>query len=53
MQRQSPEEFLLSLLETIDDLPPTLASRFDELLKKDDGDRSQAIRELFEDIARE
>jgi hypothetical protein len=53
MHRQSAEEFLSSLLETLDDLPTAFARRFAELLKKDDGDRSQAIRELFEDVARE
>ena len=32
MHRPSAEEFLLTLLETVDDLPPDLAQRFAELL---------------------
>jgi len=53
MHRQSAQEFLLSLLETLDDLPPDVARRFAEVLKQDNPDRSQAIRQLFEDIAGE
>jgi hypothetical protein len=53
MHRQSAEEFLLTLLETLDDLPPEIASRFADVLKKEDADRSQAIRQLFEDLAGE
>ena len=53
MQRQNAEEFLLTLLETIDDLPPDLASRLAEVLKNGEGDRSQALRQLFEDAAGE
>jgi hypothetical protein len=53
MHRPSAEEFLLTLLETLDELPPDLARRFAEVLKKDDGDRSSAIRQLFEDVAGE
>lgn len=53
MHRPSAEEFLLTLLETLDDLPPDLAPRLAVVLKKDDVDRSQAIRELFEDVAGE
>lgn len=34
------------LLETLDDLPPDVARRFEEVLKKEDVDRSQAIRQL-------
>lgn len=51
MHRQSADEFLLTLLETLDDLPPDLARRFAEVLKNEYGDRSQAIRQLFEDAA--
>ena len=51
MHRPSAEEFLLTLLETLDDLPPDLARRLSELLKRDDADRPAAIRQLFEDIA--
>ena len=51
MHRPSAEEFLLTLLETVDDLPPDLAQRFAELLKKEHVDRAAAIRQLFEDVA--
>ncbi len=53
MHRQSAQEFLLTLLDTLDDLPPDIPRRFAEVLKSDDADRSQAIRELFEDAAGE
>ncbi len=53
MHRPSAEEFLLTLLETLDDLPPDLAGRFAELLKKDNIDRPAAIRQLFEEVAGE
>jgi metal-responsive CopG/Arc/MetJ family transcriptional regulator len=52
MHRPSAEEFLSTLLETMDELPPDLAERFDALLKKKDHvDRPAAIRQLFEDLA--
>jgi hypothetical protein len=51
MHRPSAEEFLRALLETLDDLPPDLIQRLEGLLKKDNADRAQAIRELFEDVA--
>ena len=50
MHRPSAEEFLLTLLASLDDLPPDLAQRFAELVKKDHPDRSAAIRQLFEDV---
>jgi metal-responsive CopG/Arc/MetJ family transcriptional regulator len=53
MHRPSAEEFLLALLETLDELPPELAQRFADMLKKDHVDRSAAIRQLFEDVAGE
>jgi hypothetical protein len=53
MHRPSAEEFLLTLLETLDELPPDLAERFAALLKKDNVDRSVAIRQLFEEVAGE
>jgi hypothetical protein len=53
MHRPSAEEFLLTLLETLDELPPDLAQRFAAVLKNDEGDRSAAIRQLFEDVAGE
>ena len=51
MHRPSADEFLLTLLETLDELPPDLTKRFAELLKKDHIDRATAIRQLFEDVA--
>jgi hypothetical protein len=51
MHRQNAAEFLLTLLETMDDLPPDLARRFAEVLKNEDADRAQAIRQLFEEAA--
>ena len=53
MHRPSPDEFILRLLETLDELPPDLAQRFAALLQKDHVDRSVAIRQLFEDLAGE
>jgi hypothetical protein len=53
MHRPSAQEFLQTLLETLDDLPPDFARRLEEILKKEDVDRSQAIRRLFEDFAGE
>ena len=53
MHRPSAQEFLQALLETLDDLPTDFARRFDEILTKDEPDRSQAIRQLFEDVARD
>ena len=53
MHRPSAEEFLLSLLETLDELPPDLAQRFAAVLRKPDIDRAAAIRQLFEDAAGE
>jgi hypothetical protein len=51
MHRPSAEEFLRTLLEALDDLPPDLARRFADLLRKDHVDRPSAIRQLFEDVA--
>jgi hypothetical protein len=51
MHRPSAQEFLQKLLETLPDLPPDFTERFTELLKKEDEDRSQAIRRLFEEFA--
>jgi hypothetical protein len=53
MYRPTAEEFLLTLLETLDELPPDLAQRFAEVLKTDDVDRASAIRRMFEDAAGE
>jgi hypothetical protein len=51
MHRPSAEEFLLALLEGLDDLPPELARRLAEVLARPHVDRSQAIRQLFEEFA--
>jgi metal-responsive CopG/Arc/MetJ family transcriptional regulator len=51
MHRPRAQEFLQTVLETLDDVPPELARRFDEILKREGVDRSQAIRELFEELA--
>jgi hypothetical protein len=51
MHRPSAQEFLLTLLEALEDLPPDFARRFAEVLKEKDADRAQAIRRLFEDVA--
>ena len=53
MHRPSAQEFLLTLLEAMEDLPPDLARRLAEILEKEDADRPQAIRQLFEDVAGE
>ena len=51
MHRPSAQEFLRTLLETLDDLPPDVVRRLEEVVKKDDADRAQAIRQLFEECA--
>jgi ribbon-helix-helix CopG family protein len=51
MSRPSAEEFLRTLLEALEGLPPDLALRLEELLKNEHVDRSQAIRQLFEELA--
>lgn len=53
MHRPSAQEFLQTLLEKLDDLPEDLVRRFAEVLKREEEDRSQAIRQLFEDFAGE
>jgi len=51
MHRPSAEEFLQALLESLNDLPADFPRRFKEILQKDDADRSQALRQLFEEFA--
>jgi hypothetical protein len=53
MHRPSAQEFLLAVLETLDDLPPDFTRRLQETLEKEHVDRAQAIRQLFEDLAGE
>lgn len=51
MHRPTAEEFLLALLDGLDDLPPGLAQRLADILAQEHSDRSQAIRQLFEELA--
>ncbi len=51
MHRPGAEEFLLTLLEGLDDLPPEFVRRLAELLSQQHVDRSQAIRQLVEEFA--
>jgi hypothetical protein len=53
MHRPTALEFLQALLEQLDDLPPDFTRRLEEVLNKEGVDRSQAIRQLFEDFASE
>jgi hypothetical protein len=53
MHRPSAEEFLLTVLNGLKDLPPDFAQRLAEILRRHDGDRAQAIRQLFEEFARD
>lgn len=53
IHRPSGQEFLREVLEGLDDLPADLLRRFEEVLTKEHADRSQAIRQLFEDFAGE
>ena len=53
MHRPSEHEFLQALLDTIDDLPPDFGSRLEEVLAQEHADRSQALRQLFEEFAGE
>jgi hypothetical protein len=53
MHRPSAQEFLESLLESLGELPPDFVTRFEEVLRKPEADRSQAIRQLFEEAAGE
>jgi hypothetical protein len=51
MHRPNAQEFLQALLETLEDLPPDFARRFEEVLNQKDVDRAQALRQLFEEFA--
>lgn len=51
MHRPNAHEFLQALLDTLEDLPPDFARRFEAILKKNEPDRPQAIRLLFEEVA--
>jgi hypothetical protein len=51
MQRPSAQEFLLKVLETLEDLPPDFTRRLAEVLKQPETDRALALRRFFEDFA--
>ena len=51
MHRPSAQEFLHTLLQTLDELPPDVARRLEEIVRNEDAQRSEAIRRLFEDLA--
>ena len=51
MHRPSEEEFLLTLLNAVKDLPPDFAQRLAEILKQQHVDRAEALRRLFEEFA--
>lgn len=53
MRRLTAQEFVQKVLEGMEDLPPDFARRLAEAMKKAGVDRSQALRTLFEDAARE
>jgi metal-responsive CopG/Arc/MetJ family transcriptional regulator len=53
VQRPSAQEFVRALLETVEDLPDDFVRRFEEVVAKEDVERSQAIRQLFEEFAGE
>ena len=53
MQRPSAREFVQTLLETLEDVPPELVRRLEEVLERRDADRAQALRKLFEEFAGE
>ena len=51
MHRPSADDFIHKVLESLDDLPPDLARRLEEIVTKGNADRSEAIRLLFEELA--
>jgi hypothetical protein len=51
MQRPNAQEFLVAVLETLDDLPPDLAARLVAVVEEQAPDRAQAIRRVFEECA--
>ena len=57
MQRRNERELLQEVLRDLKDAPAGLAQRFAEILDPQDDpkavDRSEAIRKLFEELARE
>lgn len=53
MHRPTAQEFLRTLLEALEDLPPDFARRFAEVVERPEEERSQAIRQLFEEVAGE
>lgn len=53
IHRPTAQEFVKAVLERLDDLPEDFVRRFEEVLTEDHVDRSQAIRQLFEEFAGE
>ena len=51
MHHPSADEFLRTLLETMDELSPELRRRLEEVVNSEHADRAQAIRQLFEELA--
>jgi hypothetical protein len=53
MQRPNEREFLREVLRDMDALPEGLADRLVEVVDRKAVDRAEAIRKLFEELARE
>ena len=53
IHRPSAQEFVRAVLERVENLPEGFARRFEEVVTQQGADRSQAIRQLFEDFAGE
>jgi hypothetical protein len=51
MHRPSADEFVLSLLPALKDLPPDFVQRLAEIMKQQPVDRAQALKQLFEEFA--
>ena len=51
IQRPSAREFVRALLETVEDLPEDFVRRLEEVVTRGSVERSQAIRQLFEEFA--
>jgi hypothetical protein len=50
MHRPSAQDFLLTVLQSLEDLPPDLARRLAEIAAQPGVERAQAIRQLFEEL---
>ena len=49
--RPSAQEFVRAVLESLEDLPEGFVRRFVELVAQESVDRSQSMRQLFEESA--